>query len=66
LLARGFSTTGIRVEEKLLQVSDNEYSLHVDIIPNATTVAIGWFIQIKVPKLPHTAIVKLNVKRYYY
>jgi hypothetical protein len=65
LLTRGGTTSGIHAFEKQLrQISLSEYSLYVDITLNATTVAQGWSISIKVPKLSPNAVVTLNINEH--
>ena len=62
LLARGTGTSGISAFEKQLQqISINGYSLYVDITRNDTAIPQGWFISVKIPKLPQNAVVTLNV-----
>ena len=62
LLAGGGGTSGINaIEKQLRQISISEYSLLVDIKRNATAVAQGWFISIKILKLPQNNVVTLGV-----
>ena len=66
LLAKGGGTSGIAAFEKQLQqTSINKYFLYVDITRNMTTVPQGWFISIKVQKLPQNTIITLNVNDHY-
>ena len=62
LLAGGGGTSGISaLEKQLRQISISEYSLLVDITRNATAIAEGWFISVKIPKLFQNNIITLDV-----
>ena len=57
--------TGV-IGTQLLQTSDNEYSLHLDIRAGPQGSGGCWYVSIIVPKLPQNAIFTLTKKYFFY
>ena len=52
------------IEKQLQQISDNEYSLYLDIADGTLFIGDVWVILLKVPKLLENATVNLSIDNY--